>query len=214
MAVRHIAFVPASGVSKKIRFFGVKLPKFFSWRIFHFFLGLPGVKVKYTGELNMETLSRLEETVRLYNEGIFKKVFVAGGYERGIKYTTSYMMKCYLANVLHRMGIRGEIISGAIEKNDVFVGDRSSDSMGHARELADFVADLPEETICLYIITSKYHMTRAEDAILNGFYVRKIDKELMIENYPIKPPNNAETIFNRCIEPILRIRDSYRMSRK
>lgn len=51
-------------------------------------------------------------------------------------------MKCYLANVLHRMGIRGEIISGAIEKNDVFVGDRSSDSMGHARELADFVADL------------------------------------------------------------------------
>lgn len=57
MAVRHIAFVPASGVFKKIRFLESNYRSFSVGESF-IFLGLPGVKVKYTGELNMETLLR------------------------------------------------------------------------------------------------------------------------------------------------------------
>ena len=158
MSTTHVAFVPASGVSKEIRFIGLKLPGFFSWRIFHFLSSRPGIKVKYTGELNVETMARLEEALELYNNGNFSKIFVAGGYANGIKFTTSFMMKCYLTNVLHRIDTKGNIISGAIEKENVFVGGKSSDSIGHAKELVEFLIKLPANEIVLHIITSDYHL--------------------------------------------------------
>lgn len=214
MSVRHIAFVPASGVSKKIRFFGIKLPKIFSWRIFHFLLGLPGVKIKYTDELNKEVLARLAKVLELYSKGLFGEIFIAGGFAKGAIYTTGQLMKRYLTCAKYRACFGGNVLRCMESEKTIHIGKKSSDSMGHAKELVDFLVELPEETIHLHIITSKYHMIRAEETILHEFYVRKIGKELVIENHPVQPPNNAEVLFNRCIEPILYMRDNYRMSRK
>jgi hypothetical protein len=214
MSIRGIAFVPASGMAKEMRFFGVKLPGIFSWRIFHFLLGLPGVKVKYTDQLNQETISRLARVLELYNRGVFGEIFIAGGYAKGAIYTTSQLMKQYLTCAKYRACFGGKILRCVKDEKIIHVGKKSSDSMGHARELVDFLADLPEETIYLYIITSNYHMVRAEKAIHRELCARKINKEIVIENYPVMPPNNVEVNFNRCMEPIIYLRDKYRMSHK
>ncbi|MEK6925708.1 MAG: YdcF family protein [Nanoarchaeota archaeon] len=110
-------------------------------------------EVKENGKLSFETEARVDEGIRLYNEGVFNELVMSGGYILGYNFSVAEKMRDY-----------------ANEKTPAKMSleDISLDTIGQLVFLKEGIID-PRKIKSFALITDDWHMPKTEFMAYNIF---------------------------------------------